>query len=378
MESNRRIATGLFWAAVVLFIVALAYAPVIGNHTRIGDFRWHTQAAYDLKDRGDLTISYFLFQLQVIGVSLLFPQQTPMESSVTATVISFMFLAVVVYGIFLRKTVPFPAAVLALALLLAAPVALFSIDDKNLYFGYISTTVFHNPTNAVVKPWALLLSLMILWVCQRRVHLWQVGALALVSIIVLMAKPSYTTALLPGLGLVTLYRLYRRQPISWMALILGIGIPSVLILVWQYWFEFTNVVGENAIALRPLAGMEIFTPIITMPFKLVASLAFPLAVLAGYTRAVRRDLYVTMSWVIFGVAAMYLYLFVETERMHAGNFYWGAQIGMFNLFTANWLLLLRQERTRRFWLVVFVFSLHVVSGIIWYAASMSPSWSDWW
>ena len=94
-----------------------------------------------------------------------------------------------------------PAAV---ALMLIAPITIFTWSQQNLYFGYIPAHVYHNPTQVALKPFALLFFVAALRVFSDRVRRALFIALTFaLGLCATLAKPSLSICLIPALGVVT-------------------------------------------------------------------------------------------------------------------------------------------------------------------------------
>src|SRR5690606_10371708 len=96
--------------------------------------------------------------------------------------------------------------------------------------------VYHNPTIVLLKPLALGLFLYAVGVFSAQGHFHTRGAWAAAFVLTVLcglAKPNYLIVLLPTLGLVTVYRLLKKQPVNW-PLLLSIALPAVVLLGLQF------------------------------------------------------------------------------------------------------------------------------------------------
>jgi hypothetical protein len=191
---------------------------------------------------------------------------------------------------------------------------------------------------------------------------------ALVSLASAFSKPSYAICLLPSLGILILINIWRKKPIDWKMILLGIGLPSVAILIWQ--FLFTYVSGEGSgIIFAPFLVMSNYSSY--LPIKFVLSIVFPLVVTAVYWKEAIKDIRIQIGWVGFGMGAIFTYLFAESGwRLTDGNFAWSGQITLFILFVCCILFLTEKNLPRinkiSKWLIISSGSLHVIFGIIVY------------
>ena len=206
----------------------------------------------------------------------------------------------------------------AVALMFIGPINLFT--PTNLYFGYITPHVYHNPTVQLMQPLAVVLFLLCLTVFDdksRIAHspLWLAGAVGL-TLLCLLAKPSFHMALLPALGLLTLIRLVTRQRVNWLMLF-AIGLPAGLLLIhqtlaWQssrdshILFEPLRLFDVWARVFNPMANQQLLT-------KLLASIAFPLVTTLLMWRQALRSSMMQLAWLCMAAAMAYLYLLVDSR-----------------------------------------------------------------
>ena len=140
-------------------------------------------------------------------------------------------------------------------------------------------------------------------------------------------------------------------------------------LAWQYYA--LNAEGASII-LAPLHVIGFYAPtdFVTLAWRLVASVLFPLAAVACFP-SVRADRRVQIGWATFLIGAAIGYLLAEGGRADNGNFLWSGQLAAFVLFVATAVAVLRAaaasgagaSRLGRFALCGGVFLWHVTSGI---------------
>ncbi len=375
---------------IVSIIASLMFAPVILNMINAGNdypahlFSAETWAKYGYPDRPR---PQFLFHVLVIifyrtipGVSILY------AGSLLAVIYYIALVAIIFILIYplLKTLTPLLrltcAVALALTLVLVGPINL--VDTSNLYFGYIPSNSYHNPTIALLKPFALLL---FLYACRAysdgRKSSLHIIVCALISALGTMAKPSYAIVIIPVLGLLTVVHWWRRQPINWMLLIAGIGLPIAIVLIWQQNYYHDSSMGGFIFA--PFAVMSSYSPTNLLP-KLLLSIAFPCAVLVFYCRSALKDTAMQVSWLGFLVGAIYTYFLGESATLLDGNFTWSGQVSIFILFVASTLFLVKQNAvlvaqhrfTKAFIICTLLLILHLVGGIMLYLACLKPDWGN--
>ena len=350
------------------------------------DYLLHAGWARDLAEKGISGAPVHpLFHLLTVVVHALFPLGSYLASAVLVGTGASVVLALLLFQRILRDAgvgetarQTWAAAGWALALMLLAPITVFTWPRHQLYLGYIAPTVFHNPTIALLKP------LAVAW-------FWSVtgsrggGArrtltAGLLALAATLAKPSFTVAWLPALALWLAFA--RRLP---RAIDTGAGVASLCVggavLALQAWARGSQ---PSLLVVAPLEVMGFYSARWQMPFLLLLSLAFPLCVLVARWPAARRDGPLMCAWLVFVVAAAYGYLLVEAEPNSGdGNWLWSGQVALFVLL-AQTLLFLRspagpvappQTRARRLCLVVF--GLQLACGLAWYAAEVLEP-HEWW
>ncbi len=248
-----------------------------------------------------------------------------------------------------------------------------------VFVGYINHLSFHSPTQNLMLIFVVPTSLVALRAISPRPfrNLNQRAFFTLLAILVILllslSKPSYSIALLPALGLLVLYRVIRRLPIDWWLLIFGIGVPSLLMLLLQYIVTYSDP-QRPSIAVGWLTFFNVHLEgTVDVLTRLALSMVFPSVVYLLHAREARKDDYLTLAWLTFGLSLIWAYLFYETGRRTAdGNFVWSSYAAMLVLMFSSLLFLIKQYATQPFklsWrlaLSAAVFLLHVGSGV--YAA----------
>jgi hypothetical protein len=310
-------------------------------------------------------------------------------------VISYLFLAYVLVDEFLDSTkrtksflLRIGATVIVLALMLAAPINIFTIGERRLYLGYIGINVYHNPTILLLKPLALLL----FWNITRKTDDKRTTKDIIIVLILMtlttMAKPSYTICLLPAIFIWSGFKIYKKQFIDFRFLAIGVIMPALVVLTLQYLVTYSG--GESAaISLAPLKAMLVFVrsaPMIIM--MLILSILFPLSAILLFPELLSSDQRLVLAWFAFLAGIFFTYFLSETgERTSHGNFFWSGQITLFILFVQTTFSLLVYAlrkgfyeivREPRFVVCMVVFGFHMLSGVLWYLAEVIQPHQWWW
>lgn len=197
-----------------------------------------------------------------------------------------------------------------------------------------------------------------------------------------LTKLSHLIAFLPAIVLMATWRFYRRQPVQLKRLILGILIPALLILSWQYIFTYVNQLtnaSEISIIVSPFAMYlsQIETFDINSLFEIIVnqilSIIIPFVFLILYPQS-RKDRGIQLSWLVFLIAVAQTYLLGESgERLGDGNLLWTAHLSLFILYTITLSKSLSfnvfRQQTLQSWIFRIILVIQLFSGLIWFVYS---------
>jgi hypothetical protein len=275
-------------------------------------------------------------------------------------------------------TAPFAGAsavALTLALLAVTPVNFASWPSHNLYLGYLGVNTYHSPTMYLLRPLAVLLWLRLtgsLAPHGPRATKGEVAAAAALSVLCVLAKPSYGIALLPALVLAGAWQWARGRRVDLRLILLGFVVPTCAVLAWQFHFAFAA--GTAALTWAPLEVMARFPG---TPARVALTVVFPAVVYLTHFERARRDPTLNLAWLTFAVGAAYAYLLAEMgKRMGDANLVWSGQISAFVLFVASALFVLRVaggsgSKPPALAACAAAFALHFVCGVYYL---LHPSW----
>lgn len=322
------------------------------------DHNAHERFAQQIYQTHELSLPHFLYHLNVIGLYELTGGINWRVGTALAMTLPHVALGLIGYVVLRLSCLGgswgcrLLCATLSVILVLAVPPFLIGevigLAPVNQYLiGYITPTVYHNPTYTLLRPLALLLFGLIVAAgvlasgpTPRR-RLLTTVALAVLVFLNGVAKPSFLIVLLPVLALWSLARLVTRRPIAWAPVVAGVAIPGLIVLGFQYVTGFTDaesVLGESSIVLAPLEvllGFPGMTPLRVLAYLLLSLLPPGVIFLLG-GRAARADVWFRFAWVTFLIGTAYLYLLMETGwRSSAANFAWSAYAGVLMLYFAS-------------------------------------------
>lgn len=276
------------------------------------------------------------------------------------------------------------AGIFALVILTVGPIFVFTIPDR-LYFGYITSNPYHNPTYILLRPLALLVFIEIVNNIFNKWSWKNALIMAILMVCVALAKQSFTLTILPAGGLLILiYYLKQFKRINWFYVIFPIGLVSIIVLISGYIVNYSGDRGDQ-ILIAPFSALLTKVPNIPLIFGFtLLSIAFPLLVSILYWRKMSANLSFRLAWLNFLVSLVYLFFFAEKINLTSLNFIWGSMIGVFLLFyvtiveLGKILLSLNFNKMIITWKEVLVGSVlfvHIACGIVYYIAclrSVSP------
>jgi hypothetical protein len=396
-----------FLPFIVLLIgsTGIALTAFYGESYNYDDLGWHQDFAERLYSTGNIDppISHIGYHIVLIGLKFLFPFVTWRWLGIIVMTGTFVMLAIMIYRYLLRaKASPsniyrWMVCFVSLLLLIMTPITIFTWSTQNLYLGgYISPTVYHNPTVNLLRPIAFAQFLIAFhFLTSRRVELSIVVAATLLNIVALFVKPSYAIALLPALSILTLWRMFYRQEVAWRIVFVWFGVLNALLIIGQYYFLYiSNTDSRGSVIFAPLQSLESYEPsYIWLALKLGLSIAFPVFVTFIYWQVARKCLLLVFAWLCFFFSVLPFYLLNETAYPTAGNFWWGAQVCLFILMIVSARFWITQQGeqfpvfTHRWSLATIVtiafFLLHSVSAVFWwgthvYQTFSHVSWRTWW
>jgi len=373
----------LLLAAVLALFTPLTDALIVGDietdyYDQILDARSVLETGHNTTPRPNLLFNRAL-------VLLAWPLAGDLAAAaLLVSVAAYALTAGLLYGLLRGPEAPRSVALalglagLALGLLVAAPLFfLLGQPSEQALNGYLTFSVYHNPSSLLAKLLALPQMALALRVLRpvplerwRRVGLLLAGLL--VTALSMMAKFSFSVALLPALLLLALGCRLRGRAID-EGLLLVCLTAAGLLLLGQYGV-FAAASDSSTVSLDFLGYYRaIDEDLGLLPLKWLASLAFPLGLLLLVGRAAWANAGLGLAWLTFGVAWVQAVLFVEEGwRIAHGNFSWGALYAAFVLFAFSLRYLLAWPGPRwRVLLALALFGLHILAGLAWFMDNLA-------
>ena len=387
-----------YLAAVLLsLLVVLIYLPILWRMPvgRDLDYMKHFRCALEMQNSHRITGPHFLYHIIIIFCnkffSMLFHKNPSFHTLYFSGFGVLLFCNVltgqIIFYLF-TKTQKMSLALstaTTLGILLAGPIIILISSDRHFSSGFIVLNVYHNPTIFVLKPIAISLFFAVsnnLHSSDRRANGKTLIFCFFMTILSALAKPNFIICFIPALTVFWGCMALRGKNVNWKLLCLGVVIPSLIVLSFQYYITYTSaqIFGssqeESGIILAPFEVMKLCSSWLVPKFFL--SVAFPLVVFCTHTRTSIRDNRVIVAWLAFIFGAFYTYFLAESgPRFYHGNFGWSSQITLFILFIVSALFLFEQRRntgcgklfgfTSRTVFCLIVFFLHILYGIVSYA-----------
>jgi hypothetical protein len=122
------------------------------------------------------------------------------------------------------------------------------------------------------------------------------------------------------LGIIALLHIRKKQIIDWKRLSIGIFLPSIAILLWQFFLTFGSF-KESGLSFAPFSVMlgyasppfaqiselirQSIYKIIYLPSKFILSIVFPVVVIFVFWKDSFKDIKMQIGWIGFGMGAIY-------------------------------------------------------------------------
>ncbi len=382
---------------LLLLLVYLIFAPMMRHMIweRGFDYPLHIRFAQEMRAGTREVLPHPLFHFIFIGASDILSGADWHDVGYGIGVALHLLIGLVLYAVYVRpvwrgdsRLKAFALAIsFTLVLMLVSAVNMLSWADQRLYWGYFLPNIYLNPTFTTLKPLALLLFVYIVGAFSDHAHFKSPLAVLIAAALAIlsgMAKPNYALAFLPVMGLVAAYRFFRKQPVNWPLLIIGIMLPAAITLGIQTFALSSSSVSGGQILFRPFLMLNRRHIPDLLP-KFFLSILFPLVVYALYFRQSRRDIGFNLAWLSFAFGAFYSYTLIEADRVGDGNFTWSGQITLVILFAVALVFFLHQIYTRETgfrWnraslICAAVLTLHLIGGLFWYYADMDSPGFKW-
>jgi hypothetical protein len=357
--------------AIGVLSVIVFYPQIFGHHDT--DIHNHLLSVQEMSQTWQYNL-YSIFYLLVYVLSF----GTGNFFLISCAAMAVLTLSVVAKGLLSYSAMKnavgrrLSAAFVTIALVLIMPLPNWWKPEQ-IYLDKIAPNFWFNSTSILTMPFAILLffsALSWLRTLSLRSWLW----LVTFSLLSVLTKPNYVLAFMPALGVAVLVRIAVTKSEIGRALLLFTGLALLLIFVLglQYADTYTgsneiSSSGESThIIIAPFAVWKLYSP--NIPASLLLSIAFPLSVAVFYFPEIKTDPAVLLAWAVWTIAVLqYVFLAESGEFLPDGNWGWGSNIAIYIVFLVSAMVFLRQPRSLRYYLVAILFSLHLATGIYYFA-----------
>lgn len=269
--------------------------------------------------------------------------------------------------------------VLSFSLMFAAPVIIPFINNEFLYVGKFTSTIWHNSTTIFVIPFCIWLFIDSLHYIKKPGG-WLFWKLLILSVIILVAKPSFLFAFVVVFPIICLYKFGWNR--NWFLYSIFLSGTILICLVIE-----KNIIYQNN-PLDKLWYEGKSSKIIIAPFKvwliyakhpllnILTSFLFLISFLFLKFRKAVTDIDILYSFSLLIISLIIFFTFAESgPRFTDANFYWQIPCSLFlanlvvlkkvvvpYLFKSDCKLKIKNiSFTDKF--LLFFYSLHVLSGV---------------
>ena len=363
--------------ATIAVAAYLIWDAIIFHQVLKTDFATHLRGVQRLL-AGDYRLSgHFLFHTLTAATATLFKLSAE-KAAVWVMTGSSVASAAVIFGLYLSPMAARRDLLLRLVLTISALVAsaIFVPCFNRIYSGQSSPNVWHNPTNVLLKPFALISAFYLERICFTRAGLWPCVILIATIVAGALAKPAFALIVLPVLIFIIIatslpprWRFFSENYFNIddraRKILLTFSLLGIVLVAIQGIYIFAVRRPEIHIVVAPFAVWSRRSPFI--PLSILLAVAFPAAVtLIDWSRRIRLE-GLALAWALLVVAFFIRSVFAETgDAMMHGNFGWPYQIALSVLFAFSVRSYYHQVVSANsgtgFWITSGLLIGHVASG----------------
>ena len=270
------------------------------------------------------------------------------------------------------------SAAVSLALGITSAIFLPGYNPR-IYYGQGSPVTWHNPTNLMVKPFAIGVFFLVVRMIEHILRgeepdRKEYAALCCFAAVSVLAKPSFFQGFVPALGIFILLRLIRDRFRTFKSYfrICAMFIPAAAAVALQFVLSFYVGEGEG-IGFGWLTVNASPNTVIS----LLLVLAFPLSYLLIYGKSAMKNVEIQLAWLFWLVSWLEkAILYEKGAHMYDSNFGWASLLAYSLLYivtAGEYFAEMQSGKNQRNRIIRnipgAVFALHLISGWI-YAFEM--------
>lgn len=254
--------------------------------------------------------------------------------------------------------------------------------NPSYYLGTWTPNAWHNPTNNMVRPFAVAAVILILDIIEaEEKKLYRYIILAVVLAFSVIAKPSFLQGIAPAMALYVIVEIVHTKKINWKKWLslASTFLPAVCIIFFQLWLTFySGNTPSEGIGIEYLRVLNRYTN--NAYISLLACTLFPIFVMVvamimqrknflGNSRIIFAMCYLTVSWLEMA------FLYEKGNRERHANFAWGYMIAVlivWVLCVAEFIHIMHSDIKYKSVVInlgLILFTVHLLMGS-WYIISM--------
>ncbi|MCD7880931.1 MAG: hypothetical protein LUG47_04545 [Clostridiales bacterium] len=328
----------------------------------------------------------FVWLLNRLGVELIYAGCLVTAGAVEAAYVIYNLLFKEMLRWLDRRLIPFASLTLCLVSAIYVP-----WYTTTIYRGQSSPNVWHNPTQMMVRPFALIAFWMTVRIYKRlrKGDGWstrafeskgEIVAYAFVLMLTVWAKPSFVQAFIPGLAILMIVDLIRSRGKAFLFCFKTACayIPAALLVLMNFISNF----GSDSASGIEIAFLDVWSHSTdNIPFSFLLLFDFPLFVFIVDWKQLISSVEGQLSLSNLGVAVVMKATLAETgSRRYHGNLSWSyglAAVFVWFIALRSFLELMFSDRlTGKKYTVVAVvgwtlLALHLLTGILYYIKIVS-------
>ena len=205
----------------------------------------------------------------------------PQDAALAAILLVMVPVPLIAFALFRRRVghllLDGALAAFALGLAVISPITIWTDE---FMVGYLNQIVYHNPTSITLRLFVIPVSILAFRIFQNRPYrslnhrVYHLLLCAVLVILLILAKPSFALALLPGCCFFAFWRTLRRGHVDWILLAFGVFLLAALMLGLQVMLSYVAIDNGTSIEFGFLTFMKLYLPTWRIPIQLLLSIVW--------------------------------------------------------------------------------------------------------